>query len=72
MKNETEIVLRGEKSAGIINALSELLNISFQEAADLYYRSDIEPLIEDKVSDLHCRSDKYLASLIIEELSDKP
>lgn len=48
-------------------ALSELYGISLQEATDIYYQSETARLIEEKVADLHCRSEKYLATLVWEE-----
>lgn len=68
--SETELYLRGNKNAGIIMAMSELFNISIQDATNIYYQSDTARLIEDKVSDLHCRSEKYLATLVWEEHLD--
>lgn len=65
--SETELYLRGNKNAGIVMAMSELFNISIQDATNIYYQSDTARLIEDKVSDLHCRSEKYLATLVWEE-----
>ena len=65
--SETDIALRGSKIAGIIEALSDLYNISIMKATNIYYSSDIAKLIEDKVADLHCRSNKYLAALVWEE-----
>ncbi|MCH5239683.1 MAG: DUF3791 domain-containing protein [Muribaculaceae bacterium] len=71
MTDETGVVLRGEKNAGIIRSLSDLYGIGIEESADLYYNSDTFTLIEDKVADLHCRSDKYLATLVMDEYKDK-
>lgn len=68
--SETELYLRGNKNAGIIMAMSELFNLSIQDATNIYYQSDTARLIEDKVSDLHCRSEKYLATLVWEEHLD--
>ncbi len=67
MTDESKMVLRAQKTANIILSLCELYNISLQEATDLYYSSETAILIEEGVSDLQCRSDKYLASLIWEE-----
>ena len=38
-----------------------MYNIGMDEAADIFYNSELLPLIENGVADLHCRSDKYLA-----------
>ncbi len=64
---ETELYLRGNKNAGIIMAISELYGISIQDATNIYYQSETAKLIEEKVADLHCRSEKYLATLVWEE-----
>lgn len=65
--SETELYLRGNKNANIIMAISELYGISIQDATNIYYQSETAQLIEEKVADLHCRSEKYLASLVWEE-----
>ena len=67
MTDETALVLRGDKCAAIINSLSDMFGVSIEEAADVYYQSETAQLIEDKVADLHCRSEKYLATLVWEE-----
>lgn len=61
------MAFQANKSANIIKSLCDLYGISIQEAADIYYQSDTSELIEEGVADLHCRSDKYLASLIWDE-----
>ena len=41
-----------------------MYNITIEEATDIYYNSSIADLIEEGIADLHCRSDKYLATEI--------
>ncbi|MFG6427119.1 MAG: DUF3791 domain-containing protein [Muribaculaceae bacterium] len=53
-------------------AMTELFGISIQEATNIYYLSETAQLIEDKVADLHCRSEKYLATLVWEEHLENP
>lgn len=65
--SETDLYLRGNKNAAIIMAMNELFGISIEEATNIYYQSETAQLIEDKISDLHCRSEKYLATLVWEE-----
>lgn len=65
--SETDLYLRGHKNAAIIMAMNELFGVSIDEATNIYYQSETARLIEDKVSDLHCRSEKYLATLVWEE-----
>ena len=71
MMNETGIVLRGEKNANVIQALCELYNLDLMTATDIFYSSETSSLIEEKVSDLHCRSDRYLATLVMDEYREK-
>lgn len=65
--SETELYLRGNKNAAIITAMSELFGVSILDATNIYYQSETAQLIEEKVADLHCRSEKYLATLVWEE-----
>nr|MBD5376663.1 hypothetical protein [Bacteroides sp.] len=48
-------------------SLCELYKLSLQDATDIYYSAPTSELIEEGVSDLQCRSDKYLATLIWED-----
>lgn len=67
MTEESKVAFQANKSANIIKSLCDLYQISIQEATDIYYQSDTSELIEDGVSDLQCRSAKYLATLIWDE-----
>lgn len=70
MTDESTIVLRGEKNAGIIRSMCELYGLDMETSTDIFYKSDTSTLIEDKISDLHCRSDKYLAILVMDEYKE--
>ncbi len=70
MTDENRLAFQASKSASIIKSLCDLYGISFQEAADLYYQSDISELIEEGIADLQCRSVKYLATLIWDEYNE--
>lgn len=67
MTEESRVTLRAKKVANIIMSLCKLYNLSLNHATDIYYRSPTSELIEEGVADLHCRSDKYLATLIWED-----
>lgn len=67
MTEETKLAFQAAKSANIIKGLCDLYGISIQAATDIYYQSDTSELIEEGISDLQCRSDKYLATLIWDE-----
>lgn len=71
MIQESAMALRAAKCAGIIKAMGELSGLSLQEAADVFYRSETAGLIEDGVADLQCRSDKYLATIVLEEYREQ-
>lgn len=70
MTEESILILRGDKCAGVIKSISELFGVSLQEAADIYYESETSNLIDDGVADLHCRSEKYLAQCIWDEYNE--
>lgn len=64
---EERLYFQAQKSADIIRSIHELYGVGLEEAADMYYRSETSSLIEEGISDLHCRSEKYLASLVWDE-----
>ncbi len=70
MTEESKLAFQAQKSANIIKSLHELYGIPLLEAANVYYQSDTSELIEEGISDLQCRSDKYLASLIWDEYKE--
>lgn len=71
MSDETRQILKSAQCARIIACISEMHNVSLQEAADIYYNSVTANMIEDGTADLHCRSDKYLAEEVWNEYAEK-
>jgi len=71
MTEVSKQIIHSEQCARIILCISEMAGVSIQETADMFYESETANLIEDGVADLHCRSDKYLAILVIEEHQEK-
>ncbi len=71
MEEESKLVLRASKIANIIVGISDLYGLTIQDATEKYYKSETAQMIEDGVADLHCRSDKYLATLVMEEYGGK-
>lgn len=49
-----------KKYSRIIEKYAEKVNISLQEALDIFYNSKTYRLIAEGVSDIHCMSDEYL------------
>lgn len=70
MTEESKTVMRGEKCARIIQSISELYGVALKEAADIFYNSETSVLIEEGVSDLNCRSSKYLAQCVWDEYQE--
>lgn len=70
MNPESKLYFQASKNARIIRSLCDLYGVSLQKATDIYYSSDYSELIEEGIGDLNCRSDKYLASLIWDEIHD--
>ena len=71
MSEESVQIIRSAQCARIIAAISEMFGVSLVEATDIYYSSETSNLIEEGVSDLHCRSDKYLAEEVWNEYREK-
>ena len=57
-------VLLCRKYAHVINALAEHLNIGIRESMHMFYNSQTYQEMRAGISDMHCRSDKYLAEEI--------
>ena len=55
------------KFARIIPEISEMYNVSLDDAMDMFYNSETIQLMEEGVADLHCRSEKYLAEEVWRE-----
>ncbi|MCL2754308.1 MAG: DUF3791 domain-containing protein [Oscillospiraceae bacterium] len=53
--------LLGRKYARVIEAFSQKQSISLNEAMDIFYKSETYQEMSNGVSDMHCRSDEYLA-----------
>ena len=71
MTEESRQIIRSGQCARIILCISDMFGVTIQEATDIYYESETANLIEEGVADLHCRSDKYLATLIWEEYNEE-
>jgi len=57
-------ILLQHKYASVIKAFSERQNISLRQAMDVFYNSQTYREMREGVSDMHCRSDEYLAEEI--------
>ena len=55
------------KYDSVIEALSALKGIPLRQALDLFYKSKVYEEMREGISDMHCRSDKYLAEEILKD-----
>lgn len=65
---EASRIILDMKYARIIEILSKRLGISLEEAMDIFYNSPDFELIDKGVADMHCRSDQYLAGVVIDDM----
>ena len=64
-------ILLQKKYARIIRLFSEKTGLSLDAALDIFYRSELYPLLRDGVSDLHCMSDEYLVQNLETEYQNR-
>ena len=57
------------KYDSVIEAVAKKANVSLREALDMFYKSPIYEEVSQGISDMHCRSDGYLAEDIIINLT---
>ena len=64
-------VLLQKKYARIVKLFAERAGISLDKALEFFYHSFVYQLMKDGVSDMHCRSDLYLAEELQREYEGK-
>lgn len=60
--------LVGHKCASVIKAYAQFADIPLRDAFDVFYTSNLYTEIRYGISDMHCRSDGYLAEELHLEL----
>jgi hypothetical protein len=55
------------KLDGVVNEYAKMANIPTRKAFDVFYRSLLYTEVHDGISDMHCRSDGYLAEELMLE-----
>ena len=55
--------------SSVIETFAKLGNIPPRKALDLFYKSQVYKEMRDGISDMHCRSDKYLAEDLMKEFN---
>ena len=61
-----KLLLR-HKYLRIIELLKERKNISYDEALDIFYKSQTYREMANGISDMHCRSDIYLVEELVSD-----
>lgn len=69
--DEAYHAIQEAKYSRIISEISEMHDVPIEQAMEIFYTSELLPLLEDGVADLHCRSNKYLAEEIWREFCEK-
>ena len=54
-------ILLQHKYANVIETFSRNQGLKLRQAIDLFYKSETYQLMREGISDMHCRSDEYLA-----------
>ncbi|MCL2266223.1 MAG: DUF3791 domain-containing protein [Treponema sp.] len=57
----------GLKYSSVIVEFANECDITLREALDKFYKSQIYAEMREGISDMHCRSDKYLAEELMQE-----
>ncbi len=58
---ESRQIILDMKIASVIAKYAERYHVSLEEATETFYSSVTAQLIEERIADMHCRSDGYLA-----------
>ena len=64
-------ILLQMKYSRVIQLFSNLENITFDDAIDFFYKSLLYQEVSEGISDMHCRSDEYLAEELDLEYREK-
>lgn len=61
-------ILLQKKIARVIKCFADKTTASLDDALKTFYSSELCRLIHEGVSDLHCMSDEYLATELLDEV----
>ena len=54
-------ILLQKKYSRVVQLFSHMSGLPLSEALDFFYHSELYTLLHEGISDMHCRSDEYLA-----------
>ena len=55
--------------SAVIDEFVKAANITYRKALDLFYKSQIYQEMSEGISDMHCRSEGYLAEDLMQEFN---
>lgn len=64
-------ILLQKKYTRVIDLFAKERNITVEEALDFFYKSEVYREVSEGISDMHCRSDEYLAEELAQEYEEK-
>ncbi|MCL2043682.1 MAG: DUF3791 domain-containing protein [Treponema sp.] len=59
------------KYDSVVEVLAVLKSITLRQALDIFYKSRVYEEMREGISDMHCRSDTYLAEEIASEKTNE-
>lgn len=59
------------KYARIVKLFAEQTGISLEDSLEIFYDSYVYKMMSEGIADMHCRSDGYLAGLLVDEWRDE-
>ena len=64
-------ILLQKKYSRVIECFAKQQGLSLDAALNFFYHSEVYQLIRDRISDMHCMSDAYLADELEQEYQMK-
>ena len=64
-------ILLQKKYTRVVDLFSQKTRLPLADALSFFYHSDLYTLLHEGISDMHCRSDEYLAEELCLEYSEQ-
>ena len=64
-------ILLQKKYTRVVDQFSQKAGLPLADALSFFYHSDLYTLLHEGISDMHCRSDEYLAEELCLEYSEQ-
>lgn len=70
-KMEANKTILQMKYARVVKLFAELSGTSLEDSLEFFYDSYLYKMMSEGIADMHCRSDNYLAGLLMDEQKKK-